>query len=1057
MAAFRDAEGAYVELHCRSAYSFLDGASLPEALARRAADLGLRSLALTDLDDLGGAVRFAEGCEEHGVRPIFGGAVSVEGGGAVILLVEDAVGWSHLSTLITRARTGRSRGRPEVDFDTLADHAAGLVCLDGGCEGALAGWRGPAGERRAARLAEMFPRRFYLEVHDHGILEDVPRTRARTRLARRLGVPWVVTGAVCHATAGDKALWDALRCLKHDVTLEEAGDRLFPNASRRLRGAREVQRAWREVPEGVWRTLEVADRCRFHLRELRPRLPSFPLPEGMEDEDAFLEARVREGARRRYGERLGDAHRRQLRHELSVIRRLGLAGYFLIVWDICRFARSRGVLAQGRGSAANSAVCYCLEITAVDPVGHGLLFERFLSEGRGEAPDIDVDLAHQDREAVLQYVYERYGREHAAMVCTTVTWRARSAVRDAARVLALPAALGDALSREVGRPVPTDGPARTARDAASVLEDGGLARAGLDPASPRARALVGLVRGLSGLPRHRSIHVGGFVLTGQRLSSVVPVEPASMDGRTVIQWDKDDLGPVGLVKIDLLGLGILTLLAEALELVEAHRGVRLDLGRLPEDPAVYERIQAADTVGVFQIESRAQMNALPRTRPERFYDLVVQVALIRPGPIQGEMVHPYMRRRRGREPVTYLHPSLEPVLARTLGVPLFQEQGMRVAVAAAGFTATQADELRRAMGSKRSAARMARLSAMLLDGMAARGIDRDVAARIVKQLSAFASYGFPESHAASFALLVYASAWLRHHHRPEFTAALLNAQPMGFYPVGTIVTDARRRGVEVRRPDVLHSAWACTLEPAEPELAVRLGLFLVKGLGDELRPRLERGAAAVRDGALRGPPALERFLEASRLPEGPARTLARAGAFGAFVPDRRRALWEVLRLVRRRGLPLAPTPPTGPTPPLTPPTDGQRVVDDYATFGASPDRHPMELLRPDLVARGVVPAAALATHRPGPVAVAGLVNSRQAPMTAKGFVFLSLEDETGMTNVVVTPALAAEQHRELVDHPVLLVEGELQRHEGAINVKASRLVPIRDVPGSAHSESHDFH
>lgn len=1046
----------YVELHARSAFSMLDGASLPETLARRAADLGLSTLALTDLDDLGGAVRFSEACADHGVRPIFGAELTLDVGGTVVLLCEDARGWRHLSGLVTRARRG-PRGEPSVDLDTLASRAGGLVCLSGGREGALdvaLERRGAEAERTlAGTLGEIFARRFYLEVNDHALLEDVERTRARLDLARRLELPWLVAADARHATARDKLVQDAVRCLKHRTTLPEAGDLLFPNDARRLRSPREIGRAFRDAPEGVWRTLEVAERCRFSLDMLRPELPRFDV----DDPDAFLAERVREGARRRYGARLTARHQAQLAHELDVIRRLGLAGYFLIVWDIMRFARSRGVLGQGRGSAANSAVCYCLEITAVDPIGGGLLFERFLSEGRDEPPDIDVDLAHQDREQVLQYVYERYGRDHAAMVCTVVTWRGRSAVRDAARVLGLPVEVGDRLAKEVGPSVPTDGPIGGADDAAVELSHGGLSRAGLDPRSGTARALVRLVRGLAGLPRHRSIHLGGFVLTGEPLRDVVPIEPASMAERTVIQWDKDDLGPVGLVKIDLLGLGILTLLSDALDLIDEHEGERIDLGQIPmDDPAVFELVQRADTVGLFQVESRAQMNSLPRTRPSRFYDLVVQVALIRPGPIQGEMVHPYIRRRRGEEPVSYLHPSLEPVLERTLGVPLFQEQGMKVAVTSAGFTAGQADELRRAMSSKRSRARMARLSLALVEGMRERGIDEDVAARIVKQLTAFASYGFPESHAASFALIAYVSGWLKVHHAPAFYAAILNAQPMGFYPVGTLVADARRRGVELRGPDVLRSGWACTLEPSEEGLAVRFGLSLVRHVGDAMREGLARGTAAAREAPV---DPLGAFVEAAEAPRAVLESLARAGAFEALLPGRRRALWEVLRLSRERAGPLDRPAPAGAAPDLPEQTEAEVIVDEYRAFGASLGRHPMELLRERMTGRGVVTAGGLTDHPSGPVTVAGVVNSRQSPMTAKGFVFLSLEDETGMVNVVVSPQLAATQRRELTQHPILLVEGELQRHQGALNLKAHRLVPVRQRGPSLDpklTRSHDW-
>jgi len=1051
---------SYVELHARSAFSMLDGASTPEALARRAADLSISSLALTDLDDLGGAVRFSEGCAEHGVRPIFGAELTLGAGGTIVLLCEDAAGWRNLSTLVTRARMGHERGAPKVDLDLLERHARGLLCLSGAHDGTLQrtlSMEGPkAAERFGGTLAEIFRKRFYVEVNDHGLVEDVTQMRERLSLARRLRVPWLTAGDVRHATSVDKLVHDTMRCLARGVSLAEAGDALFPNDARRLRSPTEMRRAFRDAPEGVWRTLEVGERCRLRLDELRPTLPRFPLPPNM-DADAFLEAKVREGARRRYGGRLTDRHRAQLRHELRVIRDLGLAGYFLIVWDIVRFAKSEGVLAQGRGSAANSVVCYCLAITAVDPIAGGLLFERFLAEGREDPPDIDVDLAHQDRERVLAYVYERYGREHAAMVCTIITWRGRSAVRDAARVLGLPSEIGDRLAKEVGPSTPTDGPAGSAAGAASELSHGGLMRAGLDPRSGTARALVRIVRGLSGLPRHRSIHVGGFVLTGEPLSGIVPIEPASMGGRTVIQWDKDDLGPIGLVKIDLLGLGMLTLLADALELIEKHRGVTLELGQLPpDDPKTYAMIRRADTVGVFQIESRAQMNVLPRTRPTRFYDLVVQVALIRPGPIQGEMVHPYMRRRRGDEPVTYLHPSLKPVLERTLGIPLFQEQGMRLAVVAAGFTPGQADALRRAMSRSRSSAKMARLGLALIDGMRDRGIEEDIANRIVKQLTAFASYGFPESHAASFALLVYASAFLKAHYAPELYASILNAQPMGFYPVGTIVADAKRRGVEVRGPDVLRSSWACTLEESEGAhpFAVRIGLSLVDGIGDAAFEGLERGRSAT--SGHDGLDALGHYVEAAKLPARVHHSLARAGAFDAWTGNRRRAQWEVRRLTRPSAGPLDRPPPPRGEPALPPLTEAEILIDEYATFGASTGRHPIELMRPRLKELGVIEAGELPKRRGGPVRVAGLVNSRQAPMTAKGFVFVSLEDESGMVNVVVSPQLAAAQRDALTQHPVLLVEGELQRHQGATNVKATRLVPMREVAALERNQSHDF-
>ncbi len=1048
----------YVELHCRSAFSLLGGASTPETLARVAAEVGLGALAITDRDDLGGVVRFAAACDAEGVRPIIGAELTLDSGGTVVLLCESRAGYENLSQLVTTGRMTRPRGEPCVTLDALAARSEGLVCLSGGRDGALdaAERRGGATAMRAlaGALAEIHGGRFYLEVSDHALPEDVRRIRDRLDLAHDLALPWLVAGDVRHAHARDKPILDVLTCIAHRITLDEAGDRLFPNDARRLASPAEMARRFRSAQAGLLRTLEVAERCVFRLSDLSPRLPVYPLPDDAPDEDAFLEARVREGMRRRYS-RITDAHERQVKHELAVIRRLGLAGYFLIVWDIVRFARSIGVLVQGRGSAANSAVCYCLEITAVDPIGYGLLFERFLSEGRGEAPDIDVDIAHRDREEVLQYVYERYGRDHAAMVAESITWRGRSAVRDAARVLGLPAEVGDTLARQVGATVPTDGPAGSSGDAADVLLAGGLARAGLDPGDGRMRALVRVLRGLEGLPRHRGIHVGGFVLTGGPLANVVPIEPASMQGRTVIQWDKDDLEPMGLVKIDLLGLGILTLLADALELVEEHRGEPLDLARLPpDDAATYRMIQKADTVGVFQIESRAQMATLPRMAPERFYDLVVQVALIRPGPIQGEMVHPYLRRRRGEEPVRFLHESLEPVLARTLGVPLFQEQGMKVAIVAAGFSPERADELRRAMGAKRKEARMARLSLELLEGMQARGIAPPVAERIVKQLGAFANYGFPESHAASFALLVYASAYLKRHYTPEFYAALLNAQPMGFYPIGTLVGDARRHGVEIRRPDVTRSRWNSTLEESvggPHRLALRLGLRLVRGLGPgaqkALEPLLGTKIASI-----------EALAERTRLDPRSLTRLARAGALDALSGDRRRALWEVLRVARPTAGPLAPRPAAEETPPaLEAPSPEGATRADYAATGTSAAHHPMEFLRQWLAERQIPSLGELEGRSPGPVRIAGLVNSRQRPATAKGFVFLSLEDETGMCNVIVSPQLFAREHEIITRQPVILVHGELERRHDVINVKARHVEALSPPISATDTKSHDFH
>ncbi|MEO8621307.1 MAG: PHP domain-containing protein, partial [bacterium] len=950
----------YAELHCHSCFSLLDGAALPEVLVARAKELGLAALAITDHDELGGSVRFAEAADEAGLPGIIGAELTVAIPGTrddeplithLPLLAESREGYGNLSTLITIGRRDSARGSPCVSLDQLASHTAGLFALTG-CP---RGWVATLAERgesdaaceAAATLLDIFGRRVAIECWDHGLPEERITTQRLIDVARALDIPWVVTNDVHYARARDRMVHDVLTSLRHKLPLDEMGTRLRPNGEWYLKSAAQIARRWRHAPEGVRATLDIADRCAFRLDQLEPSLPAFPLPPRV-DADEYLERLVAQGAYERWGPpgttKRTAAHEKQLAHELALISKLGLAGYFLIVWDIVRFARRKGILCQGRGSAANSAVCYVLAITAVDPIALGLLFERFLSEDRKEAPDIDIDFAHREREDVLQYVYAKYGREHAAMVCEQITYRGRSAVRDAARVLgfsieqatilstlsdrfsakatadalrtkpasedegnaALATTLGNDMipgteanmrsraerekAKQVVKPMtsadrptpkaayePYGSPsARSVRKEDFVIpsEPKGrveesaprpahipdsmyaaasrgnrwedphashdhnerrnpttalrptegpsvVERVGLDPKDKRVRALAEIVEGLHQIPRHRSIHVGGFVLTREPLHTIVPIEPASMPGRTVIQWEKDDLDPVGLVKIDLLGLGILTLIQDCLLYIRNMRGITVDLAALPmDDQNVFDDLCAADTIGVFQVESRAQMNTLPRLKPRCFYDLVIQVAIIRPGPIQGDMVHPFLRRRNGQEVVTYLHESLEPILKRTLGVPLFQEQGMQVAIAAASFTPGEADVLRKAMGHKRSRERMASIGQKMLDGMAANGIGQLDSERIFNQINGFADYGFPESHAASFALLVYASAYLKHYYAPEFTAAILNAQPMGFYAPGTLVEDARRHGVEVRPVDLTRSAWDATLEqPCHPERA----------------------------------------------------------------------------------------------------------------------------------------------------------------------------------------------------------------------------------------------
>jgi error-prone DNA polymerase len=1038
----------YIELHCHSAFSLLDGAASPETLVSQAAALGYHALALTDHDELGGFVRFAQAAyATQGFKAIIGAEVTV-GAHHLVLLAETREGYGNLSTLITRGRMDSPRGHPRVPLDLVAAHAAGLTALTG-CP---RGWvpsalvnDGPHVARAAAgTLLEIFGREHLaIECWDHGLGEERDIVRGLIPIARALGVPWVVTNDVHYAEPRLALVHDVLSCLRHQTTLDDMGTRLRPNAEWYLKSAAEIRRQWVD-PAGLRATLAIAERCAFQLDDLEPTLPTFPVGEP----DTYLAELVERGATERWGTGRTDAQQRQIAHELAMIKRLGYAGFFLIVWDIMRYAREQGILAQGRGSAANSAVCYCLGITAVDPIKMGLLFERFLSEGRREPPDIDLDFAHRERERVIQYVYERYGREHAAMVCEQITYRGRSAVRDAARVLGFSVEQAGALADVSDR--------FSAKQTADTLR-GDAAQAGLDPRDRRVGLLADVVDGLHQLPRHRSIHVGGFVLTEEPLSTVVPIEPASMPDRTVIQWERDDLDGAGLIKIDLLGLGMLTLLQDCIAYIKQTRGVTIDLAHLDMfDTRVYESISRADTIGVFQIESRAQMQTLPRMQPRCFYDLVVEVAIIRPGPIQGDMVHPYLRRRAGVEDVTYPHPKLRPILERTLGVPLFQEQGMQVAISCAGFSPSDADNLRRAMGHKRSREKMAAIHDALVGGMIRNGIAPDLAERIYKQINGFADYGFPESHAASFALLVYASAYLRYYYAPEFLAAILNAQPMGFYAAGTLVEDARHHGVEVRPIDLRRSDWDCTLEQdtATGVPATRLGLRCVRGLGNAARDTLARARA-------NGPfSSVEDFVRRTPLNQRAVRQLAEAGVFDTMVGGtRREALWHVLEALRGTGGPLIVHQPSATPPALPPMAPYELTAADYRTTGLSLNGHPMLHLRETVRLNGVRTARDIVAHgKDGePIAAAGLVICRQRPGTAKGFVFLTLEDETGTINVVVTPK-RFERHAPLISRsPLLLIRGVLQVEDGVVNLRAERFTSLDAPVGAEHAQRHDFH
>jgi error-prone DNA polymerase len=1042
----------FVELHAQSAFSFLRGAEQPETLVDEAARRGMAAIALVDRDGVHGAPRLHRAALAAGLTPIVGSEVSLAAGTRLPLLVEDREGYRNLGRLLPRLKAGAPKGGGAVALDDLAPYADGLVCLTGGADGplgpALAAGDAAAARARLDRLVSIFGRSgCFVEVQRH-----LDRTQERhlerlVALARSARLPLVAANQPLHARRGGRAVADVLACIREGTTLDAAGRRLAASAERDLKGPADMAARFADLPEAVANTGELALRLGFTLKDLGYRFPEFPLPPGLSALE-HLRALTEAGVRRRYGAgSLAPRARRQVAHELDVIGRLDLAGYFLIVWDLVEFCRAQDILVQGRGSAANSAVCYALGITAVDPVGMDLLFERFLSEARGEWPDIDLDLpSGERREAVIQYVYRRYGRLGAGMTANVITYRGRSAAREVAKALGLPADLQDRLAKLVS--------VWGYQDPEEVLTKH-LAEAGCDPRHPRLRRFAALWTLIQDLPRHLGQHSGGMVIAAGRLDEVVPLEPATMPGRVVVQWDKDDCAALGIVKVDLLGLRMMAVLQDAIRLVE-DTGVTVDLAHLPaDDPEVYRMLQAADTVGVFQVESRAQMATLPRIHPERFYDLVVQVAIIRPGPIVGDMVHPYIRRRRGREPVDYPHPSLEPILRRTLGVPLFQEQLLRMAMVAAGFTGSEAEELRRAFGFKRSERRMGEVETKLRAGMAARGIAGEAAEAIVHAITAFALYGFPESHASSFALLAYASAYLKVHHAAAFTVALLNHQPMGFYHAATVVKDAQRHGVRFLPVDVTRSDWPCTLEASAGTpgaWAVRLGLSQVKGL------RETAGRAVVAARAARPFGSIADLVARAGLARDEVETLAAIGALAALGGTRRASLWAAAPGSPGPLFAAAEPPARAPgraAHPLREMREGERLGADYAGTGVTLGRHPMALARAALRARGVTPARDLARLADGTsVRVAGSVIVRQRPGTARGFVFLSLEDETGIANVIVTPGLFARQRRPLVDEPFLLVEGILQMQDHVVSVRARTVTALPRL--GAHVPSHDF-
>ena len=1054
----------YVELRCRSAFSFLDGASLPEDLAKSAAALGYSALALADRDGLCGAPRFFRGAKKAGsLRALVGAEITLSADVGdestsppepLLLLVESRAGYKNLCRLITAMKQGRPKGQGAANLELIAAHAEGLIAL-----------AGPRPRSDLRRLRQIFATdhgpgqaRLYVEMQRHLDDAEAHDNRRAIALAMHNGIPIVASNDVRFAEPRLRRVHDVLTCARLKTTVDEAGRRLLRNAERHLKPPAVMAALFRDRPDAVAATLSIAERCTFTLADLGYDFPRYPTRAG-ETEQSVLEAATWLGARDRYRP-LTEKARRQLEHELRIIGTLGLAGYFLVVWDIVQYARGRGILVQGRGSAANSALCYALGITAVDPVGMELLFERFLSTERVKSatdaadrmPDIDLDLPSGDRrEEIIQYVYRKYGERGAGMTANVITYRPRMAVRDAGRALGFSEEQLNKIAKGLPHWISGDDPLE------KYLGD-----AGFPPTEPRARLLADVATRMLNLPRHLGQHSGGMVICAGRLDEVVPLEPAAMAGRVVVQWDKDDCADLGIVKVDLLGLGMLAVLEDALPLIRAHEGFDLDYAHLPpDDKKVYSMLCAADTVGVFQVESRAQMATLPRMRPERFYDLVVEVAIIRPGPIVGKMVNPYLDRRQKRAPVVYAHPCLEPILKRTLGVPLFQEQLIRMAMSAAGFSGGQAEELRRAMGFKRSVERMVEIERDLRAGMQSRGIGQAAQEEIIVGIKSFALYGFPESHAASFALIAYASAYLKAHHGAAFLCALLNCWPMGFYHPATLVSDAARHDIETLPIDVQSSGWACTLERTDKgDLAVRLGLRFVHGLREATGRTIASEAAQNRFASLADFHARVSSLQAERT------RLAEVGAFASIGGSRRQALWQVEALGRSGELFDAAAAQAAPDEAGDAP-ELDCVLPEMSAFEESiaelrgtsitTGPHPVTFVRAQLQRRGIKSAVELARAPDGSRArIGGIVIVRQRPGTAKGMVFITLEDETGFANAVVFPDRFDAWRQVILGHRALIIEGVVQNRDGVTTLLSERFEPLAGPP-AGNDVSRDFH
>src|SRR6267154_613822 len=1080
---------SYCELHCCSAFSFLRGGSFPEQLAEVAAELEMPALALCDRDGVYGAQRFSVAAREHGIRPIIGAELSMEDSSILPMLVENRTGYKNLCQLLTQAHLRSEKGKCPVRWDELPEFAEGLVAFLGsarlqragfgilpkrtflesrftdqiepkkssGMQNPFASTLQACAPQNAADRAEFLIHAFgrenvFVEIQRHFIRGEERINRKLIDLAHANRLPLIATNSVQYAKPYGRKVLDVFTCIREHTHLDAAGKLLSQNAERHLKSDRQMRELFHDLPEAIENTSRLAERLTFSLENLGYKFPEYPVPAG-HTMASFLRTIVWFGAQQRYAA-ISPKVKRQIEEELALITKLGFAGYFLIVWDIVNFCREHNVMVQGRGSAANSAVCFCLAITPVDPVANNLVFERFLSESRKGWPDIDLDLPSGDRrESVIQEIYRRYGKHGAAMTANVITYRGRSAAREIGKALNFSANILDRFSHLFA-----NGDFPHTLDLAAQIE-----QAGLPNAHPRMPAFISLYQAIYGLPRHLGQHSGGMIICQGKLSSFVPLENASMPGRVVAQWDKDDCEDLGIVKVDLLGLGMMSVMQDAFELCR-ERGRPIDLAHIPtDDPPTYQMMQEADTIGVFQIESRAQMATLPRMKPKCFYDVVIEVAIIRPGPIQGDMVHPYLARRAGKEPVTYFDDRLKPVLERTLGVPLFQEQMLKIAMIVADFSGNEAEELRRALSFYRSEERMRKVSVKLRAAMERKGVAPDKIDKIIQSISSFALYGFPESHAISFAILAYGSAYLKVHHAPEFYASLINNQPMGFYTPATIVKDARRHGVKVQPICVQTSAWRCVVVSDD---TLRLGFCVVNGLRQEHADKLVKQRQA------RQFDSLDDFKRRVPLSKEELRTLAELGALNCFAEHRRAAMWEVEEGVHddlltpsrvvaafvsnaeppKQALAAASASTTSP---LVAMTLSERVRADYETMNLTTGPHPMKLLRESLP--NIWRAIDLSHARHGSIIqIAGNVICRQRPGTAKGFVFISLEDETGVSNAIVDPNLFERFRLLITEEAFLLIEGEVQNTDNVVLIKAQKIFPLIS-DGLVGSASHDFH